>query len=314
MQFRYDEDLVEEAVFLCAQRRKGIPALQLTRFHLAREKLYRILDPDERNDAFFRLHLEWFREWGLEAAVLERVREFPLLLDALTTLAVRKARTTKEEAAELFVNEAGQRNAVIALRPARIVQDPGLPVFLRHELTHLQDMVDPHFGYEPHLDGAGLNPAQKRLALERYRMLWDITIDGRLAAAGKATGTSRESNIAAFAAAYCFLTEANRAHIFDELWHAPKPAHARLAELASDPRGLRDTAHAVPGASCPLCTFPAFDWVKPEEISLAVAERIRLEFPVWTPEQSLCGRCLHVYRVAISSVSRPQRRIDTAPV
>ena len=67
MQLRYDEDFIEAAAFLCTSgRRKGVPSLQIARFHREREKLYAILDPDERNTAFFKLHLDWFREWGLE--------------------------------------------------------------------------------------------------------------------------------------------------------------------------------------------------------------------------------------------------------
>ena len=57
--------------------------------------------------------------------------------------------------------------------------------YVRHEFTHLSDMLDPAFGYAPTLDLPGLNGAQQRLARERYRLLWDITIDGRLTAAGR---------------------------------------------------------------------------------------------------------------------------------
>ena len=63
MELRYDDDFLEGAVFICANsRRHGPPPLQVRRFHHTRERLYAILDPDERNTAFFQLHLEWFRE------------------------------------------------------------------------------------------------------------------------------------------------------------------------------------------------------------------------------------------------------------
>ena len=81
MQLRYDEDFIEAAVFLCASgRRKGVPSLQISRFHREREKLYGILDPDERNAAFFKLHLDWFREWGLELPLTRMLDEFLLVL------------------------------------------------------------------------------------------------------------------------------------------------------------------------------------------------------------------------------------------
>src|SRR5215510_5441083 len=98
MQLRYDEDFLEAAAFLCASgRRKGLPSAQIFRFHREREKLYSILDPDERNAAFFKLHLEWFREWGLEKCLSDLLAEFPFLPTSLSVLAFRKARGKFDE-------------------------------------------------------------------------------------------------------------------------------------------------------------------------------------------------------------------------
>ena len=164
-------------------RRKGVPAMQIARFHREREKLYAILDPDERNTAFFNLHLDWFREWGLEQPLTDVLKEFPLVREQLGVLAVRKTTGRNDEGAELYVNEANQRTGLLALRLERLAKDVALRDYLRHEFTHLHDMLNPAFGYLPALDLPCLNAAQKRLARERYRLLWDITIDGRLTAA-----------------------------------------------------------------------------------------------------------------------------------
>ncbi|HWQ90842.1 MAG TPA: hypothetical protein VN673_04165 [Clostridia bacterium] len=299
MQLRYDEDLVEDAVFTCAARRRDLPALQIARFHRAREKLYRILDPEQRNHAFFQLHLEWFREWGLEQRLLTLVREFPLLPQTLSLLGIRKARAAKEEAAELYVQDSGAATGILALRPERFLPDSRLEVFLRHELTHLHDMLDPAFGYSRQIGAAGVNPAQQRLAFERYRLLWDITIDARLADRGLTPAVGRPQHAAAFAGAYSFLPEEKRDELFDRLWQPQPPRHAWLAELACDPRGLRAVSQAVPGAACPLCSFPTFDWVLPGQVSPALTSRIQREFPAWTPDHGLCGRCLHIYQVVL---------------
>ena len=97
MQLRYDEDLVEAAVLLSASAaRQGLPALQIARFHRQREKLYSILDPDERNSAFFQFHLDWFCEWGLAKLLIESVREFALLQTYLSFLVIRKSRSKGE--------------------------------------------------------------------------------------------------------------------------------------------------------------------------------------------------------------------------
>lgn len=302
MQLRYDEDLIEAAVFLCASgRRKGAPSLQIARFHRERERLYQVLDPDERNTAFFRLHLEWFREWGLEQPLNNALKEFTLLRQRLEVLAVRKTTSKKDEGAELYVNEAGERTGLLALRLERLEDDASLETYLRHEFTHLHDMLDPSFGYEPVLNLPGVNAAQRRLATERYRLLWDITIDGRLAAGGRQPMTARELHESAFARGYCFWPESRRVEVFETLWHNRATKHSKLVDFIADPRGLRQTSGPAPGASCPLCDFPTFAWALGSELRPGITERIAAEFPEWTLNDGLCKRCLETYEAAVSA-------------
>lgn len=301
MQLSYDEDFIEAAVFLCASgRRKGVPSLLIARFHREREKLYAVLDPDERNTAFFKLHLDWFREWGLEQPLTDVLKEFPLVREQLGVLAVRKTTGKNDEGAELYVNDAGQRTGMLALRLERLINDAPLRDYLRHEFTHLHDMLNPPFGYSPVLDLPGLNAAQKRLARERYRLLWDITIDGRLAAAGHAPMQTRKQHAAAFARGYSFWSEQRQTETFNSLWECRPPHHADFLALIADPRGLRDAHRPEPGASCPLCEFPTFQWADAAALPPAIRQRIQAEFPAWLPEQSLCGRCLETYEAVAS--------------
>lgn len=306
MQLRYDEDFIEAAAFLCTSgRRNGIPSLQITRFHREREKLYAILDPDERNTAFFKLHLDWFREWGLEKLLTDLLREFPLLPENLSVLAVRKTRNKNDDGAELYVNEIGQRSAILALRPEAFERDAALRDYVRHEFTHLSDMLDPAFGYAPALDLPGLNGAQQRLARERYRLLWDITIDGRLVASGHTPMAGREQHAAAFSRGYSFWPEHKQAETFHSLWLTRAPRHADFLALIADPRGLRDAHRPAPGASCPLCDFPTFNWADAGALLPEIAVRVTAEFPAWSPEQGLCGRCLETYLAAAAQQLQP---------
>jgi hypothetical protein len=299
MKLRCDEDFVEEAVLLCASnRREGIPSLQIHRFHIEREKCYSILDPDERNAAFFKLHLDWFREWGLEKLIVGLLDEFPQLPGALNVLAFRKARGKNEEAAELYVNAQTGRNAVVALRVERFEKDDLLARLLRHELTHLSDMVDPAFGYSPELYLRGPSPAQQRIVRERYRLLWDVTIDGRLSRASRAINSTREQHQALFDRAYSFWPEEKRREIFDEMWSGHSPKHAHLLALASDPRDLGHAHQPLPGASCPLCDFPTFDWADLHALSDVSRASLRAQFPLWTPDQGVCKRCVEIYELA----------------
>ena len=302
MQLRYDEDFIEAAAFLCTSgRRKGVPSLQIARFHREREKLYTILDPDERNTAFFKLHLDWFREWGLEKLLTDLLKEFSLLPEKLSVLAVRKTRNKNDDGAELYVNETSQRSAILALRPESFERDAALRDYVRHEFTHLSDMLDPAFGYAPALDLPGLNGAQQRLARERYRLLWDITIDGRLTAAGHAPMAAREQHAAAFARGYSFWPAVRQAETFDSLWRNVSPRHAEFLALIADPRGLHDAHRPAPGGSCPLCDFPTFTWADADALLPEITARVVAEFSAWTPEQGLCGRCLETYIAAAAS-------------
>ncbi|MBK9140800.1 MAG: hypothetical protein IPM17_18950 [Verrucomicrobia bacterium] len=306
MQLRYDDDFLEAAVFLCASgRRSGVPPLQITRFHRKREQLYSILDPDERNAAFFKLHLDWFREWGLEQPLTDVLNEFPLVRERLAVLAVRKSTGKNDEGAELYVNEAGQRTGLLALKTERLTNHATLRDFLRHEFMHLHDMLDPVFGYSPALDLPGLNAAQIRLARERYRLLWDITIDGRLAAAGHVPLQPREQHAAAFARGYSFWPEARQAATFASLWQNPTPRQTDILALIADPRGLRDAHRPAPGAPCPLCDFPTFHWADTRTLALEIRQRIAAEFPAWLPDQGLCNRCLETYQAASPSEPAP---------
>jgi hypothetical protein len=300
MKLQFDDDLVEDAVLMAADGGVStVSSLQIRRFHRERERLYSVLDPDERNAAFSRFHLEWFREWGFEDAVTQPVREMPILAQALDALAFRKHRTKSDEGGELYVNDVGQRTGVIAIRPDRLRHDPG--AFLRHELMHLQDMVDPNYGYERELPVAGFSVNQQRLARERYRVLWDVSIGGRLARLGQSTLSKKEQRWTEFDSIFLGWTAEHRRDVFESCWSEPWPTHRQLADWACHHvQPANETA--APGSPCPLCGFPTFAWAVavPDnaaggEAWIRVAQR---DFPSWRPEHGACRRCAEVYRVA----------------
>lgn len=302
MQLRYDDDFLEAAVFLCCSGvRAGVPSIQVRRFHAERDRCYTILDPDERSAAFFRVHLEWFREWDLEKTLLAPIRGDPLIEKALNLLAFRQARGKNDEGAELYVrNYEGERNAVLALRVRRFENDDKLSAFLRHEFMHLHDMVDPAFGYSPFVKQTGPSPTQQRITRERYRLLWDVTIDGRLS---RQTHSSLEAPRAKYEAlfhrAYSFWPEEKRQTVFEQLWNSCAPKHSDLLALASDPRDFAHAHEPVPGAPCPLCTFPTFEWADPSSFTPEATTAIQAQFPSWRPQHGTCSRCLETYEVAL---------------
>jgi hypothetical protein len=298
MHLRYDDDFVEAAVFLCASgRRPGAPALQVRRFHAEREKCYAVGDPDERNAAFFKVHVSWFREWGLEQLLTGLLREYPLLPGALNVLAFRQARVKNEEGAEMYVS-AGVRNAMVALRMDRLERDGPLLRFLRHEFMHLHDMVDPAFGYSPQIHLPTHNQTQQRITRERYRLLWDITIDGRLTRAGRDTMNRPEQHQALFDRAFSFWPGEKRHQVFESHWNAVAPRHENILAIAADPRDLSHAQEPLPGGSCPLCHFPTFEWADTPALPPETLTKLGERFPAWTPSHGVCKRCLEIYELA----------------
>lgn len=291
MNLRYDDDFIEASVFIATSgKRPGVAPLQIRRFHGARERCYNILDPDERNAAFFRLHLDWFREWGLEKLLLGLLDEYPLLPPSLNTLAFRKVRSRKDEAAELYISAESGRSGVVAMRPERFERDDAVFHLLRHEFTHLSDMVNPAFAYAPEIRARGMSPSQQRIVRERYRLLWDISIDGRL---GRYVEGQRHR--ALFDSAFPFWPEARRHEIYMHLWTTRCPRHEELMDLASDPRDLSHADRPLPGGACPLCGFPTFEWAKMTALDCATLARIEREFPGWSSTQGACNRCAEIY-------------------
>jgi hypothetical protein len=278
MHLRYDDDFVEAAVFLWASgRRPGAPALQIRRFHAEREKCYTVADPDERNAAFFKVHLGWFREWGLERLLTGLLKEYPLLPGALNVLAFRQARGRNEEGAELYVTADGARNAMVSVCLERFERDDRLLRFLRHEFMHLHDMIDPAYDYSPQLALRTHNPTEHRITRERYRLLWDITIDGRISRTGRDTITTRERHQALFDRAFPSgpRTSAAGSRRTGGQCSAPRePPRPRRRPARAKPR-----ARALPGGLCPLCGFPTFEWTEVPALNPETLSLLREEFP-----------------------------------
>ncbi len=305
MRLLFDDDLIDGVIQLGANGRcPGIPALQIRRFHAERERCYGILDPDERGTAFARLQLSWFQEWGFGDRLAGIAAHFAILSAALAALAFRKARGRNDEAAELYRDPEGQWRGIVALRPERFADDIALTRFLHHELAHLADMVNPAFGYSPELGQTGQTASQLRLTRERYRLLWAVSIDGRLAQRELDTVADEVQRRQEFNRGFAFLPVQRRDALFEALWHGQLAQHLPLLEIAADPRGLQGRHAPVPGAACPLCGFATFQWTEIDRLRTAARERMRADFPGWCDGESVCARCAEMYD-AITGLEYP---------
>lgn len=297
----YEPELVEEAV-LAAMR----GCREAGEFRVSRDTLYLIPDAEERETRFRAFHTAWFERLGLGEVIAETVRERPSIPAKTDRCLVTLAPSHRDEGAELFVatraaaaGSATQRTAVLRLRPESLTERDRLRTFLRHELLHLADMLDPQFGYTPGLTlEAGRLP--DAVFRERYRVLWDTYVDGRLQRRGWAPPGARAERLQEFATAFPMLGE-RTGETFERLFEASPHTHADLVAFAAEPeRALgRRRRGPHPGERCPLCGSPTYAFEpEPEGFPRALRERIRRSFPAWDPADGLCRQCADLYRAA----------------
>jgi hypothetical protein len=172
-----------------------------------------------------------------------------------------------------------------------------LLAFLRHELFHIADMLDPAFSYEPVLPAGDAGPTYDALLRERYRALWDTTINGRMHARGWLPDSERNRQLSEFALSFPMLGDAT-SRIFDLFAQEPH-SHPELVAFAQNPRMMLD--HAVtaiqPGSRCALCGFPTYTFEScPERLDQAAMGEILKDFPQWRPADGLCKQCAELYR------------------
>lgn len=284
MSFRveYDPHLVEEAVLRAVAGRP-----EEGTFRQGRDSLYGREDPDQREAAFRAFHGEWFLRLDLCRPLEQALAERPAIARGTQCCAVVRARSRKEEGAELFVSPdpAEGRAIGLQLRPESFLDPAFLLGLLRHELLHIADMLDPGFGYEPALPVAEEGLA-RRLAQDRYQALWDACIDGRLVQEGRAPGIVRQRRLQDFARVFPALGKEEFARFFDQPFHT----HAELLDRALRPGAGRE-------GRCPLCRLPTQVFEpRPEGLPPQVLARLRGDFSAWDPGQGLCRQCADLYR------------------
>jgi hypothetical protein len=329
---RYDPRLVEEAVFHA--RRNGYV---LKGLDAQRNRIYQVSDLDDREKLFHELHDSWFVRLGLNQTIEETLREQPIIAAQVGRCFIVCAVESKAQGAELFVAQEerpenpGRRTLRVLLTPESLLSPTGKPVrrnpereppdmagapveglnstalrtFLRRELFHIADMLDADFAYEPALPKAEGVPTYDTIVTNRYRVLWDITIHGRMMRRGWLPGSDRADQLAYFRDAFPMLKD-NADESFNRFFDSDRPTHPELAAFAFDPRDAKGTGGdpCAPGAHCPLCKFPTHSFEpKPENLGEDVLAAIKGDFANWMPSMGLCAQCADLYRASRLSLA-----------
>ncbi len=346
----YDHALVEQATFLAARRDEQ----RECELHRAIDPVYEIPDKELRQKAFAEVFRQFFTKFGLDRIVSSLIAEHPLISKCVSRCVVREAPRASAESAELFVRQAYGLQSVgsIAARAeARgslgrtlVVQacpqsllDAGKFVFrMRRELLHVADMLDERFAYKREAI-AGL-PARQNLVRDRYRVLWDIYVQGRLQRRGQEEAQWTERMKRNFRKVFGGQDADSIEPAFDRVFQAGPLTHGILLDWAGNPeklfkatsgphyakgllcplvdssvRSLTVAAPNSPGARCPLCGFPTHDWFDLGSVEDGtIADTVRLNHPHWSVESGICRQCAEMY--AAPSPERKRRVIPSTTV
>jgi hypothetical protein len=227
----YDPELVEEAVLLAE-------ATAPRAFRQDRNRIYEIADPDEREARFRSCHRRWFVRLGLNRIIEQTVSERPDIAKRLAAGRVVRAVARRDEAADLIDQvtpgvQDPRPILLLRLRPASLIEADALADLLRHELMHVADMLDPRFGYQRTLPSSDSGPSHDNILRDRYRVLWDVTIDGRLARSGLASDRTSAARWQEFASTFAMLGARCR-DAFEEWYERRQPTHEALVAFVTE--------------------------------------------------------------------------------
>jgi hypothetical protein len=240
----------------------------------------------------------------------DMVRDFE---ERINEVHVKRAINKVDEGSNVLNRISGKpmiEMRVLASRFCNPEEAQELDAFLIQEFMHAKDMVDPEFDYEDAFIPG--NPSVKNLITARFRLLWNLYVDARLARAGIISTMPREARYREFDNFYRKIPEKQRRGIFEGIWQTEKFTHEELLSMATDLESLmskyvddvdiseeeRDYIH-LQGSPCPLCKFPTYNWVDdPESIcDEMVIEAIQIDFPDWENKDGGCDRCIEVYEL-----------------
>ncbi len=305
MRVQIDQDLIEESVHAAM-----IGHSETEAFHRQRESCYEA-PPEERDARFAGCFRGWFERLHLARPIDAALGEQPTIAERVAQVRISAARRSKEQGVELFVAppELGapdpeSRMLHIRVLAAVLADSDATLAVLRPELLHVADMLDPGFGYRPHLPAAQSGPTHDRMLLDRYSALWAASVIGRLVRAEVMAQPHRQRALARLART--FPMHAERAEeVFGFLLDGARPTHDEIVALAMSPRSLGDEAEGRDRSHrCSLCGCPTTRF-EPADRLLDIVEIIRTYTPAWTVDDAVCPQCADLCRARVRAVSAP---------
>lgn len=254
MTIEYEQSLVETAVFLGVREDES----QECAFHLAIDPLYEIPDAELRQQEFAPVYRDFFSKLGFDQLVAGLLAERPAVGEGVDRCVVREAARQKAESAELLVQEpvsgdgCPRRTLVIQICPQSFLDSERFVSSMRRELLHVADMLDEAFGYEREAFPGPLS--RQSLQRDRYGVLWDIYVEGRLDGEGWGESRAKERLQQAFVRVFENDVAQADVDVFRRLFDAPSLTHRCFMDWAREPNLLfgssRDSREAAGTSTC----------------------------------------------------------------
>jgi hypothetical protein len=291
---RFEPYFIEEAVFL---RIKQIEALgqkeSAHSFHQGRTRIYETVEKEGQPKAFQDLNATFFSDLCLDKNFQDIFQEYPLLQSSGMDVYVKSTFQKRQERSELFV-DGSARTLILSLRVLQTLDLGLLAPFLRHELMHISDMVDPDFQYDPNPVMGGTGQVEEELIRDRFRVLWNLYVSARLVGRGHAPLIPFNNLRGEFERSFSHIDEVEKAKIIQNFVGQKKWTQAELLQLARNERINKPLGEG--GLRCPLCHFTSYEdkrvWTAEHQ---PIVVEIQRDFPKWNPTEGLCSQCFDLY-------------------
>jgi hypothetical protein len=296
----FDPFLVEESVLLAIE---GSPRATRDHYRRERDTIYDLDNADEREVAFLELDARWFERLGLGAPLLRLLQEHGTVLDRVSRTIVLVAGRSRDEGADLHDSRGSNPTLAVKLTPRSLLVFDRIAPLLRSELLHVEDMLDPAFGYDREPHPLDCDPMYEKLVRDRFRVLWNTSVDGRLQARGLLSPESDSRSRRDFVATFALLGPDAETH-FERFFRGPRPSQGELLSFARSVDGRAS-------GRCPLCRFPTAELGgEREPLDPRVRDALRRDFPRWSPSEGICRQCADLYEARLFSAPTTAR---TAP-
>ena len=241
LRIQYEQSLVETTVFLAVRHDEPLECA----LHSIIDPLYAIPDEELRQREFGAVFRDFFTKLAFDRLITGLLAERPLVGEFVDRCVVRDAARKKLQSAELLVQgdkdreDTSCKTLVIQICPQSFLDAERLIPLMRRELMHVADMLDEQFGYVRETFSG--NPSRQNLQRDRYRVLWDVFVEGRLEREQAGVMKEKERLEQAFDRVFANDTTGTNDGVFARVFDAPSLTHRNFMEWAREPSLLFDS-------------------------------------------------------------------------